>query len=134
MWHRELFKLACASFLSRIITRTHTHTQYTLMQSITRQLAFDARTISLRRSAQKKRTETKNWRANLHDPISGTNEWTADELKSNAVPVMIPGNAPDYLHGMLSYNRVYPPKLSGLSDQFDRHLIVAVVSFFFLDT
>jgi len=104
------------------------------MQSITRQLAFDARTISLRRSAQKKRTETKNWRANLHDPISGTNEWTADELKSNAVPVMIPGNAPEYLHGMLSYNRVYPPKLSGLSDQFDRHLIVAVVSFFFLDT
>ena len=66
-------------------------------------------------------------------------EWAAmgSNAKSNVVPrkpTQLAGtNAPEYMHGVLAFNRFYPENARG--DTFNRHLLVALVSFFFvLDT
>jgi len=52
------------------------------------------------------------------------------DAKSNVVPraPKLPGNAPEYLHGVLAFNRFYPENARG--DAFNRHLVVALVSVF----
>lgn len=57
--------------------------------------------------------------------------------KSNVVPrkpTKLAGtNAPEYMHGVLAFNRFYPENARG--DTFNRHLLVALVIFFsVLDT
>ena len=66
-------------------------------------------------------------------------EWAAmgSNAKSNVVPrkpTKLAGtNAPEYMHGMLAFNRFYPENARG--DTFNRHLLVALVIFFsVLDT
>jgi len=55
-------------------------------------------------------------------------EWKmGSHAKSNVVP-KLPGNAPEYLHGVLAFNRFYPENARG--DAFNRHLVVALVSLF----
>lgn len=58
-------------------------------------------------------------------------EWTmGSDAKSNVVPraPKLPGNAPEYMHGVLAFNRFYPENARG--DAFNRHLVVALVSLF----
>ena len=61
-------------------------------------------------------------------------EWAAmgSNAKSNVVPrkpTKLAGtNAPEYMHGVLAFNRFYPENARG--DTFNRHLLVALVSFF----
>jgi hypothetical protein len=58
-------------------------------------------------------------------------EWKmGSDAKSNVVPraPKLPGNAPEYLHGVLAFNRFYPENARG--DAFNRHLVVALVSLF----
>jgi len=58
-------------------------------------------------------------------------EWKmGSHAKSNVVPraPKLPGNAPEYLHGVLAFNRFYPENARG--DAFNRHLVVALVSLF----
>jgi hypothetical protein len=61
-------------------------------------------------------------------------EWKmGSDAKSNVVPrakttPKLPGNAPEYLHGALAFNRFYPENARG--DAFNRHLVVALVSLF----
>ena len=66
-------------------------------------------------------------------------EWAAmgSNAKSNVVPrkpTKLAGtNAPEYMHGVLAFNRFYPENARG--DTFNRHLLVALVIFFsVLDT
>ena len=66
-------------------------------------------------------------------------EWAAmgSNAKSNVVPrkpTKLAGtNAPEYMHGVLAFNRFYPENARG--DTFKRHLLVALVIFFsVLDT
>ena len=57
-------------------------------------------------------------------------EWTmGSDAKSNVVPraPKLPG-APDFMHGVLAFNRFYPENARG--DAFNRHLVVALVSLF----
>ena len=61
-------------------------------------------------------------------------EWAAmgSTAKSNVVPrkpTKLAGtNAPEYMHGVLAFNRFYPENARG--DTFNRHLLVALVIFF----
>lgn len=59
-------------------------------------------------------------------------EWKmGSDAKSNVIPratPKLPGNAPEYLHGVLAFNRFYPENARG--DAFNRHLVVALVSLF----
>jgi hypothetical protein len=58
-------------------------------------------------------------------------EWKmGSDAKSNVIPrqTKLPGNAPEYLHGVLAFNRFYPENARG--DAFNRHLVVALVSLF----
>lgn len=58
-------------------------------------------------------------------------EWKmGSDAKSNVVPraPKLPGNAPEYMHGVLAFNRFYPENARG--DAFNRHLVVALVSLF----
>lgn len=66
-------------------------------------------------------------------------EWAAmgSNAKSNVVPrkpTKLAGtDAPEYMHGVLAFNRFYPENARG--DTFNRHLLVALVIFFsVLDT
>jgi len=57
-------------------------------------------------------------------------EWKmGSDAKSNVVPraPKLPG-APDFMHGVLAFNRFYPENARG--DAFNRHLVVALVSVF----
>ena len=58
-------------------------------------------------------------------------EWKmGSDAKSNVIPraPKLPGNAPEYLNGVLAFNRFYPENARG--DAFNIHLVVALVSLF----
>ena len=55
-------------------------------------------------------------------------EWIGGEVKSNVVPrnpSLDSANAPEYMHGVLAFNRFYPENARGCA--FNRHLVVALV-------
>ena len=55
-------------------------------------------------------------------------EWIGGEVKSNVVPKnpsLDSANAPEYMHGVLAFNRFYPENARGCA--FNRHLVVALV-------
>jgi len=123
----------------------------TALKSVSSLSAHASSSLLLRRAGRKissrsrksttfyKTTTTKAFASSEGGEGKEEEEWAAmgSNAKSNVVPrkpTKLAGtNAPEYMHGVLAFNRFYPENTRG--DTFNRHLLVALVIFFsVLDT
>ena len=122
----------------------------TALKSVSSLSAHASSSLLLRRAGRKissrsrksttfyKTTTTKAFASSEGGEGKEEEEWAAmgSNAKSNVVPrrpQLSATNAPEYMHGVLAFDRFYPENARG--DTFNRHLLVALVSFFFvLDT
>ena len=51
--------------------------------------------------------------------------WRSEEQRRAENPSLDSANAPEYMHGVLAFNRFYPENARGCA--FNRHLVVALV-------
>ena len=80
------------------------------------------------KSQQKIRVRAKTKATAKEGGKEADDEWIGGEVKSNVVPKnpsLDSANAPEYMHGVLAFNRFYPENARGCA--FNRHLVVALV-------
>ena len=80
------------------------------------------------KSQQKIRVRAKTKATAKEGGKEADDEWIGGEVKSNVVPKnpsLDSANAPEYMHGVLVFNRFYPENARG--GAFNRHLVVALV-------
>lgn len=116
----------------------------TALKSVSSLSAHSSSSLLLRRAGRKissrsrksttfyKTTTTKAFASSEGGEGKEEEEWAAmgSNAKSNVVPrrpqpQLAGTNAPEYMHGVLAFNRFYPENARG--DTFNRHLLVALV-------